>query len=82
MSSVDRAMSRSQAPVEFTGYTLSGDELVEWHDAETGQHAVDLNRAWQGGSDVTFYFDMRDEAHALFLALCQVKCIVMEGDAS
>jgi hypothetical protein len=74
------AMSRSQAPVEFTGYTLQGDELVEWCDDEVPQHAVVIYREWRGLSNIAFHCCMQSEAHALFMALCQAEKIMVEGD--
>lgn len=77
---VNEAMSRSQAPIEFTGYTLQGDELIEWCDDEVPQHAVAINREWRGLPDIAFHFDAQVEAHALFLALCQAKIVMVESD--
>lgn len=74
------AMNRSQAPIEFTGYTIQGDELIEWRDDEVGQHGVQINREWRGLTDISFYFGMQSEAHSLFLALCQAEDIRTDWD--
>ena len=77
---ITEAMNRSQSPILFTGCTVQGDELIEWCDDETGQHAVQINREWRGLADITFYFDMQSEAHVLFMALCQAKDIRTDYD--
>ncbi len=77
---ITEAMNRSQAPIEFTGYTLQGDELVEWRDDEVKQHGVQINREWRHLPDISFYFGMQSEAHSLFLALCQAEDTLIEGD--
>lgn len=77
---ITEASSRSQAPIEFTGCTVQGDELVEWCDDEADQHAVQINREWRGLPDINFYFGVQSEAHALFMALCQAKDIRTDYD--
>jgi hypothetical protein len=80
-----KALSQSHAPVEFTGHTLQGDELIEWCDEEEmvptmSQHAVAIYREWRGLPDIAFHFGMQSEAHALFMALCQAEKIIVEGE--
>lgn len=77
---ITEAFNRSQAPIRFAGCTVQGDELIEWHDEEAGQCAVLVNREWRGLDDISFFFGMQDEAHTLFLALCQAKDIRTEQD--
>lgn len=72
----------SQAPIEFTGYTKQGDELVEWRDDEVPQHAVAINREWRGLPAIAFHFAAQPEAHALFMALCEAEAIMVEADLS
>jgi hypothetical protein len=82
---LNEAMNQSQAPIEFTGNTLQGDELIEWRDEEEmvpamSQHAVVIKREWRGLPDIAFHFGMQSEAHALFMALCQVEKVLVEGE--
>ena len=70
----------SNSPVEFTGYTTQGDEVIEWCDDEVEQHGVQVSREWRHLPDLFFYFGMQEEAHALFMALCQAETIAVSGD--
>ncbi len=66
----------------FTGYTHEGDELVEWHDLSVtpAQHKVYINREWRGLPEIIFSFNAQHAAHALFLALCDVRRLFIEGE--
>lgn len=66
--------------IEFTGNTIEGDELLEWCDDEVPQHAVAVKREWRNLPDIAFHFATQDEAHTLFLALCQVQQVMVDGD--
>ena len=72
--------ARSGSPVEFTGYTIQGDELIEWRDDEVNQHGVQISREWRHLPDLLFYFSMQSEAHSLFLALCQAEDVRTDWD--
>lgn len=68
--------------IDFTGFTSQGDEVAEWHDDETQQYAVTLDREPRGYDGIDFYFETRASAHAFFLALCDLKSVYVAGEGA
>jgi hypothetical protein len=80
-STIQRINEASANIISWSGYTKENDELIEWCDNEVPQHAVAIKREWRGLPDVAFHFAMQSEAHTLFLALCDVERVCVDGDA-
>lgn len=78
--SVNKYLNRSCNLIDFTGFTRQGDEVAEWHDDETGQYAVTLDRELRGYDGIDFYFETQASAHAFFLALCDLKSVYVAGE--
>jgi len=66
--------------IDYTGFTSQGDEVAEWHDDETQQYAVTLDREPRGYDGIDFYFETRASAHVFFLALCDLKSVYVAGE--